>query len=356
MCNMPCTHIAFNTELRLTENGQVPTWIELLPAANTQNKIIGRDGRSWIWDAAAQRDVLNAFNRRDLDIALDWEHASIHRAANGEEAPAAGWIDQLDIRDGALYGRVAWTPRGREQVQNREYRYVSPVFDYQPQTARIAQVLSVGLTNLPNLHLTALNAEGAISPTEDNSMSRTAELAAGIAALGLPADADDAAIATAINTMKTERDAAKATALNAEQSPPLERYVPRADYDAVMARAANAEKTLRERDQAAHTAAVEAEIEAAVKAGKIAPVSVEYYRAQCREEKGLAAFKAFISTAPVIGGDSGLDEKKPPTTATALNSDEAAAQARAYIAEQKKAGIELSYADAVHHIYKRASA
>jgi len=340
--------LALNTELALSPEGKAPTWLELIPAADADDTIIGRDGRMWIWDATAQRDVLNEYTRRGVDIALDWEHATQHRAANGEAAPAAGWIDTLELRDGTLMGRVQWTPRGREQVQNREYRYVSPVFDYVPDTKRIARMVSVGLTNTPNLRLSALN-------QEEPPMSRSSELAAGIAALGLTPDASDAAIATAINALKTERDGALATARNAEP-PTLERYVPRAEYDTLKARAENAEQTLRQRDEAAHKANVDAAIEGAVKAGKIAPVNVGYYRTQCKEVEGLKQFQDFVKSAPAIAGASGLDNKTPKSTETAINSDLTANTARAYMAEQKKAGIEVSFTTAVHHVLKETRA
>jgi len=352
---MKRTRLALNIELALSPEGSAPTWLELIPAANRDGTITGRDGRTWVWDAAAQRDVLNEYTKRGIDLPLDWEHATHHRAEHGEAAPAAGWIDTLQLRNGALMGRVQWTPRGREQVQNREYRFVSPVFEYAANTARIARMVSVGLTNRPNLPLRALNREDDISPHEVLNMPRTAELAAGVAALGLPPDADDAAIATAINTLKTERDTATVLAKNNEQ-PSLKLYVPRVDYDTLKARAENAEQTLRQRDEAAHKAAVDAAIEGAVKDGKIAPVSVEYYRAQCREADGLKQFNDFVKAAPVIGGDLGLDQKTPANTNTAINSELAANKARAYLAEQKKAGIEVNYTTAVNHVLKETHA
>jgi len=347
--------LALNTELTLSAEGKAPTWLELIPAANAEGAITGRDGRTWLWDTQAQRDVLNEYAKRGIDLPLDWEHATHHRAENGETAPAAGWIDTLEIRDGALMGRVQWTPRGREQVQAREYRFISPVFEYAANTARIARLISAGLTNRPNLPLRALNREASLSPEQEYPMTRTAELAAGIAALGLKPDADDAAIKTAINTLKTERDAATAIAKNAE-TPSLALYVPRADYDTLKQRAENAEQTIKARDDAAHKAAVDAAIDGAVKAGKIAPVSVEYYRAQCREADGLKQFQDFIKAAPVIGGASGLGNKVPDKTHTALNSELTANQARAYMAGQKQAGIEMSFTSAVNHILKESKA
>jgi len=352
---MKRTRLALNIELALSPEGSAPTWLELIPAANQDGMITGRDGRTWLWDAAAQRGVLNEYTRRGMDLPLDWEHATHHRAENGEQAPAAGWIDTLQLQGGALMGRVQWTPRGREQVQNREYRFISPVFEYATDSTRIVRMISVGLTNRPNLPLRALNRETSPSPEQEKRMPRSAELAAGITALGLTPDADDAAIAAAINTLKTERDHATALAKNSER-PNLATYVPRADYDTLKARAENAEQTLRQRDEAAHKAAVDAAIAGAIKDGKIAPVSVEYYRAQCREAGGLKQFNEFIKAAPVIGGDSGLDAKTPANTNTAINYELAANKARAYMAEQKNAGIEVNTTTAVHHVLRESQA
>jgi len=58
----------------------------------------------------------------------------------------------------------------------------------------------------------------------------------------------------------------------------------------------------------------------------------------------------------VIAGDSGLDQKTPASTNTAINSETLANKAAAYQAEQKKAGIEVSYATAVNHILKESHA
>jgi len=58
----------------------------------------------------------------------------------------------------------------------------------------------------------------------------------------------------------------------------------------------------------------------------------------------------------VIGGDLGLDSKTPATPASAINSDLTANKALAYLAEQKQAGIELSFTAAVNHVLKESHA
>nr|WP_314587032.1 phage protease [uncultured Pseudomonas sp.] len=307
------TLIALNTDLSAQPQteGAAPEWVELIPAGPA---ITGRDGRFWLFDELSQGLVVDAFTTRGIDLAVDWEHASEIKAPNGEPAPAAGWIDQLEIREGALWGHVQWTPRGGAQIAAKEYRFLSPVFDYDPTSLRIGRLVSLGLTNKPNLFLTALNHEQPTPESTDVKIS-----AALLALLGLPETATEEQAVTAATQLK-----ATATAKNSEQ-PSLDRYVPRADYDALTARAANAEQALATHQKAQHTATVDAEIQAALTAGKITPATADYHRAACSEQGGLDRFRAFVAAAPVVGDTSGLENRKPnEATATALNAEQQA--------------------------------
>lgn len=291
--------------------GNAPEWVELIPAPDGSGKIIGRDGRAWVFDVQAQRNVLDAYASRAVALVIDREHATQRQAANGDEAPAAAWIERLEIRAGSLWGQTEWTPRGRDQVVNREYRYISPVFDYEPSTGRVARLVSAGLTNTPNLHLTALNSE------EESDMKLTAAIAA---ALCLAADATEEAGVSAIQKLKSDRD----TAMNAERSPSLDRYVPRADYDTLLARATNAEAALTQHQVAEHSVAVDTAITGALQAGKITPATEAYHRAACQDSSGLERFRAFLTAAPAIAGASGLDGRQAGSQTTALNAEEQA--------------------------------
>lgn len=302
------TSFALNTDLSAqpSTEGQAPEWIELIPSGTT---ITGRDGRTWLWDDIAQQLVLTAFTSRAVDMVIDWEHASEIAAPKGEEAPAAGWIDRLEIRTGALWGHVTWTPRAGKQVAEKEYRFVSPVFDYDDTYRRVLRMVSVGLTNKPNLVLTALNHENPEKP-------RMAISVALAALLGLDAAATDEQAVAAVTQLK-----ATATARNSEQ-PSLEKFVPRADYELVVSRATNAEQALVSHKAAEHKAVVEAEIDAAMKAGKITPATAEYHRAACSEQSGLDRFREYVKAAPVVAAPSFLSENKPESTSTALNTEE----------------------------------
>ena len=301
------TQLALNTDLSATvSDGKAPEWVELIPAGPN---VIGRDGRQWLFDEQAGMLVQSSFMGRAIDLPIDWEHATQHRATKGESAPAAGWIKQLELRDGALWGLVDWTPRASEQVINREYRFLSPVFDFDPDTTRIARLVSAGLTNKPNFLLTALNQE-----TMENTPVKLSP--ALLAALGLPETATEEQAIAATTQLK-----ATAQAANAEK-PNLAQFVPRADYDALGVRAVNAEQALATQKKTEHNKEVDAVIAAATQAGKITPATVDYHRAMCQDEAGLARFKEFVTAAPVVAAASDLGERQPEHLKTALNAEE----------------------------------
>ncbi len=301
------TQLALNTDLSATvSDGKAPEWVELIPPGPS---VTGRDGRQWLFDEQAGMLVQSSFHGRAIDLPIDWEHATQHRASKGESAPAAGWIKQLELRGGALWGLVDWTPRASEQVINREYRFLSPVFDFDPDTTRIARLVSAGLTNKPNFLLTALNQEN----TEIMPVTISPAL---LTALNLPATATEEQVLAAAAQLK-----ATAQAANTER-PNLEQFMPRADYDSVLIRATNAEQALAAQKKTEHDKEVDALLTSATQAGKITPATVDYHRAACQDEGGLARFKTFVDAAPVVAAPTNLSERKPDNTATALNAEE----------------------------------
>lgn len=300
--------MALNFEI--PQDGSAPEWIEILPAGQI---ITGRDGRTWINDQT--ESLLAAFAAEGKDLPIDWEHSSELKAREGEEAPASGWIKQLEIREGgSVWARVEWTARGAASISSKEYRYLSPVFVFDMESRRIVRITSCGLTNQPNLYLEALNKEG--NHTHDKK-EHTMELAQLLAALGLPATTTFAAALNHIATMRTEHE----TALNQAKNPSLDLFVPRKDYDTALNRATTAEAGLKAIKDDQLETAINTEIEAALKAGKITPGTKDYHVAQCKQEGGLDRFKAFVGAAPVIASNSELDSKEL-STGTALNAED----------------------------------
>lgn len=303
---MNIQRIAFNIELPQSSSGDIPEWVELIPAGP---RIQGRDGRWWLND---QPDAIVAtFISLQRDVPVDLEHATEIKAPAGEPAPAYGWIKELEVRDGQIWGRVEWTDDGRDLLLSRKYRYLSPAFVFDEATRRIERLSSVGLTNKHNLHLPALNHE-----TEgDTSMPLSEAIRK---ALGLNAEATEADAVTSINNLQSE----KTVALNAAQNPPLDKFVPRADYDQQKQTALNAQTELAQIKKDQQEDAVTTAVDAAIEARKITPANRDYYLACCREDGGLARFNEFVGKQPALAKDSNLDGKKPEGENTALNQEQ----------------------------------
>lgn len=130
-------------EVRLTlEMAELPDWLRLLPLG--QVNLV--DGRSpFEVDPESLADMVKAFGDRGTDLVIDYEHQSL----KGGQAPAAGWIKDLEIREDGLWAKVEWTDQAREYLKRREYRYFSPVLRIDPATRRPQELMNVALTNIP---------------------------------------------------------------------------------------------------------------------------------------------------------------------------------------------------------------
>lgn len=282
-------------------------WLPLIPAG----EFSGRDKRAW--NNSNPEGIVDAFIARNADLPVDFEHATEIKAPKGEPAPATGWIVALEVRDGEIWGKVKWTDLGLNAIRKREVRYYSPAFRHDKNGTVIA-LSSVGLTNKHNLDLPALNKETPTPTPEDDAMPLDKKIRE---ALGLSdkADVDDAV--TAINTQKTELS----TALNQAKTPDLNLFVPKADLQLALNRAQQAEQKLADIETAQLNAEIDAEINSALEAGKIAPANKDYFTGLCRQEGGLDKFKDYVKTAPAVVSKSELDKKDPDKTDTALNAE-----------------------------------
>jgi phage I-like protein len=131
--------------LPLRDQRNLPDWIRLLPLGRVD---LGDGREGFEVDAAALDTVVANFKSRGLDLVIDYEHQSL----SGGQAPAAGWIKELEGRDDGLWGRVEWTPQAREYLTNKEYRYFSPVLRVDTDSRRPLALLHVGLTNVPAIN------------------------------------------------------------------------------------------------------------------------------------------------------------------------------------------------------------
>jgi phage I-like protein len=152
--------LSFHSIIRhaaLPEDGSVPEWIEILPLG----KFIGRDGRGPFTADGAAIIAATKANGLDGGLPIDFDHGTFLR----DDSRAAGWIRGLRIMANKLMARVEWTPKGAAAIATKEYRFVSPVFKFTPddpdasegqESGRITFLKGAGLTNDPNLEMTAL--------------------------------------------------------------------------------------------------------------------------------------------------------------------------------------------------------
>lgn len=116
-----------------------------------------RDGRElpvshWHIDAASAARVIAEFRTLKTPPVIDYEHQTLLAEENGQPAPAAGFIRDLEWREGqGLFAKIELTPRARQYVADGEYRYFSPVLVYDKTTGEIRRLLMGALTNNPAL-------------------------------------------------------------------------------------------------------------------------------------------------------------------------------------------------------------
>ena len=109
-----------------------PEWIELLPAG----VFYGRDGRGpFRLDDPAAVIASTTAMQMNAGLPIDYDHATDFGAPEGRPAPAAGWIRELEVRDGAVWGRVEWTARAQVRSLRASTATSRPCSSSIPKTA-----------------------------------------------------------------------------------------------------------------------------------------------------------------------------------------------------------------------------
>jgi len=295
------------------DGAPVPTRIHLLPPSG----FTGRDGRGPYYYTFAELAL--AFEAYGMPLAIDYEHQSIGAGDKLGATPAAGWIVAIEADELGVWGMVEWTSAASAFIAAREYRFISPVFEFYVETGRVLQLTGAGLTNMPNLHLVSLNtksaAPGAFTsqlPTTGISTHMREQL---ITHLKLAADATDADILAAVTASteaaahaKTAAEAVGAadvagivTAAQSKFGTDLSTYVAKTDFEAMSVRATTAESALATHTAAAHKTAVAAAVAKATADNLLTPASASHVQ-EAYADKPLESLTAYISTlVPVLG-------------------------------------------------------
>lgn len=93
------------------------------------------------------QNLADKLNSED-EILVDRDHASVKPGAD-KDSSAQGWLSRFIVDPiKGLFGWMKLTKRGRASVENREYRYLSPVFSLDGEGSPI-DMHSVAMTNTP---------------------------------------------------------------------------------------------------------------------------------------------------------------------------------------------------------------
>ncbi len=208
-----------HAEICLGADNAPPGEIMLLPAGP---EIAAREHDGRHWELPDPEEVARVSNA-STPIAIDYDHQQQRARVNGQPAPAAGWINKIFVKGGAILASVQWTDRAAAMVKAREYRFVSPVLLHN-KANRVKRIIGAALVNNPALEMPALAAaqigetmdkkndkkeDQKGTPQEADSNPLREQL---IGLLKLTADVDDAAIAAAVKALLGEGDAMLAAA------------------------------------------------------------------------------------------------------------------------------------------------
>lgn len=330
------------------------TRIQLFPDGKFQ-ALDGRPddvpGGFWLMDQVAADQVIAAARARQNDYVIDYEHQTLLAAENGQPAPAAGWLKGVEFEyvpgEGFFANSPNWTTKAAGFLASDEYRYFSPVFQYDPATGRVQLFRHGALTNDPGLDGMATVAALKHTTTDDDTPQEETLmnelLKKLLAAIGI--DITDADLADE-NKLKELVDQAvsqvgeqktKATTAEGEVAAlkasggkvDLTQYVPIAVADELRGQVAALSAN-------AGTAELNALISTARAEGRLL-ASEEKWARDLAEENGTAALKALIDKRPAVAALKGLQSKENPTKKP---GDEGDALSAEDLAVCKNAGID----------------
>lgn len=282
-----------------------PEWIELIPAGAFK----GRDGRGpFRMSNPGQAIASTKALQMDAGLPIDYDHATDFGAPEGRPAPAAGWICALEDRSGALWGKVEWTAHGADAVMTREYRYISPVFEY-AEDGEVVRLLRAALTNNPNLYLTAIASRDLKAEETMKRVRRQGRETEHMGTfddelrklLGLPAEAPHETVFAAIKALietaealpkREDADKASDVASTNGVADPA-RFVPMAQFQGVLTEL-NQMRAAQRRERA------EQAVAGAMRDGRLSPSQREWAIAYCQADaNGFAKFIA--NQSPLLG-------------------------------------------------------
>ena len=308
--------------------GGAPEVISVLPFGH----VVSQKGEFDV-DEESLAAMKEQIAQRGVDLVVDYEHQTL----TGERAPAAGWVKELFAEDGHIKARVEWTIPAKQYLENKEYRYLSPVITVRKSDNKATGLHSLALTNTPAIAgMTPIVNSSTFQGGETNMNELIKKLAA---ALGLGEDADEEQILTALSACVEENKALKEAAEGGKPEDQddgivanksvcellgLKAGASTADVAAsIMALKGGVDGRVKALEEKLADRDAEEAVELALKSGKITPAQRGWAKGYAL--KSPDGFKEFLEKAPqavpmseIAGGDALALKGDKPDEATML--------------------------------------
>ncbi len=257
------------------QEGSAPTSFVVLP----QSPAKGRDGRYFNYNA---KTIIENFKKDQKDIPIDLDHHS----EMGFNTKAVAWVKELFEKDNQIHASVEWTKEGKELVESKAYRYISPAV-YVDKSNNAVLLSSIALTNHPNLKLPSLNNKQDFNSNNKENAKNMEQLKILNSALGLEENAETS---KALNKIQELKD--KQVDLNS--------FVPKADYELALNKKNQLEQELNNIKQEALTKEANSLVENAIKHGQISANSKGFYLDLCKDQDGIEKVKNHLKEQPKL--------------------------------------------------------
>ncbi|MBI2278188.1 MAG: phage protease [Dechloromonas sp.] len=281
--------------------------MQLLPAGefrSTDGSGRPHDVPSWRMDGAIAARLMARLAAKANPLLIDYEHQTLEKEKNGQPAPAAGWFSGREVEwregEGLFATAPAWNKRAAEMIGADEYKFISPVFEYDLVTGAVLDIQMVALTNhagLTGMASVALTALNDFSTKEAPMPELLKKL---LASLGMAETASEADVLSAVAAMKAKADSAdglttQVAALKA-QTPDPAKFVSVETMAQLQTQVAALTAQLNQGEVAQVVAA-------ALDAGKLLPAQKDW--AVDLGKTNLAALKAYVEKTPAIAALNG---------------------------------------------------
>ena len=170
--------------------GQCPEEVKILPVGT-----VNSEKGDFIVDHESYKEMKAEMQRRGIDIVIDYEHQTLKDV----QAPAGGWVKDLIYTPEAIVAKVEWTPKAKEYLKNKEYRYLRPVVLTRKSDSKAVVLHSLALTNIPAINgmfaiVNSVDFDTYNTPTggKEMDLQRIKEL------LGLPAETPEEDVMNAL--------------------------------------------------------------------------------------------------------------------------------------------------------------